>query len=80
MMLQEAFDDKPPLVVYQTGSGRGYSFLNTDGMPGCSLDELPADAGFVEYNSMYFGFRSLYFFALIMYALAFLGSIKARSN
>ena len=34
--------------------------------------------GFVEYNSMYFGFRSLYFFALIMYALAYLGSIRAR--
>jgi SAM-dependent methyltransferase len=30
--------------------------------------------GFLEYNSMYFGFRSLYLFALIMYVFAFLGS------
>lgn len=34
--------------------------------------------GFIEYNSMYFGFRSLYFFALIMYGFAFLGSIRRR--
>jgi hypothetical protein len=31
--------------------------------------------GFLEYNSMFFGFRSLYLFALVMYALAFLGSV-----
>ena len=30
--------------------------------------------GFLEYNSMYFGFRSLYFFCIFMYILAFLGS------
>ncbi len=32
--------------------------------------------GFIEYNSMYFGFRSLYLFALVMYALAFIGSLR----
>jgi MFS family permease len=32
--------------------------------------------GFLEYNSMYFGFRSLYFLALIMYGFAFLGSLR----
>ncbi|MFH0731780.1 MAG: hypothetical protein V2A72_02530 [Candidatus Omnitrophota bacterium] len=31
--------------------------------------------GFFEYNSMYFGFRSLYLFAIIMYAFAFFASI-----
>ncbi|HEV8485899.1 MAG TPA: hypothetical protein VGV87_20320 [Blastocatellia bacterium] len=31
--------------------------------------------GFLEYNSMYFGFRFLYVLALIMYGCAFLGSI-----
>jgi hypothetical protein len=31
--------------------------------------------GFLEYNSMFFGFRSLYLFALVMYALAFLGTV-----
>lgn len=31
--------------------------------------------GFLEYNSMYFGFRSLYLFALVMYGLAFIGSL-----
>ena len=36
--------------------------------------------GFIEYNSMYFGFRSLYVFALIMYGFAFLGSIRAKNN
>jgi len=35
--------------------------------------------GFLEYNSMYFGFRSLYFIALIMYAIAFLGSMRSRA-
>jgi SAM-dependent methyltransferase len=35
--------------------------------------------GFVEYNSMYFGFRSLYVFALVMYGLAFLGSTRVKS-
>lgn len=34
--------------------------------------------GFLEYNSMYFGFRSLYFLALITYGLAFICSLKAR--
>jgi hypothetical protein len=34
--------------------------------------------GFLEYNSMYFGFRSLYFVALAMYGFAFFGSIRAR--
>jgi SAM-dependent methyltransferase len=32
--------------------------------------------GFLEYNSMYFGFRSLYFLAGAMYLLAFLGSAR----
>jgi hypothetical protein len=31
--------------------------------------------GFLEYNSMYFGFRSLYVLALAMYFLAFLTSV-----
>jgi hypothetical protein len=35
--------------------------------------------GFLEYNSMYFGFRSLYVIALTMYALAFFCSGRARS-
>lgn len=30
--------------------------------------------GFLEYNSMYFGFRSLYLFAFFMYVLAFISS------
>ena len=30
--------------------------------------------GFLEYNSMYFGFRSLYFLAVAMYICAFIGS------
>lgn len=30
--------------------------------------------GFLEYNSMYFGFRSLYVIALLMYAVAYLGT------
>lgn len=34
--------------------------------------------GFLEYNSMYFGFRSLYLIALVTYGLAFLGSIRIR--
>jgi hypothetical protein len=32
--------------------------------------------GFLEYNSMYFGFRSLYVIALALYALAFLFSVR----
>ena len=32
--------------------------------------------GFLEYNSMYFGFRSLYIFALLMYMIAFISSLK----
>ncbi len=35
--------------------------------------------GFLEYNSMYFGFRSLYLFALGMYILAFLFSSRRAS-
>lgn len=34
--------------------------------------------GFLEYNSMYFGLRSLYFLALIMYGFAFFGSLRVR--
>jgi hypothetical protein len=34
--------------------------------------------GLLEYNSMYFGFRALYILALIMYGLAFLGSIWSK--
>ncbi|HXC51781.1 MAG TPA: hypothetical protein VN634_12900 [Candidatus Limnocylindrales bacterium] len=32
--------------------------------------------GFLEYNSMYFGFRSLYVFALVLYAMAFVFSTR----
>jgi len=32
--------------------------------------------GFLEYNSMYFGFRSLYIFALVMYGISYLGSYR----
>lgn len=32
--------------------------------------------GFLEYNSMYFGFRSLYIFAAILYFIAFLGALR----
>lgn len=35
--------------------------------------------GFLEYNSMYFGFRSLYIIAFIMYLFAFLGIGKESS-
>ena len=35
--------------------------------------------GFLEYNSMYFGFRSLYIFALVVYALAFLTSLRTKN-
>jgi len=34
--------------------------------------------GFLEYNSMYFGFRSLYVFALVLYGLAFLSDMRRR--
>jgi len=33
--------------------------------------------GFLEYNSMYFGFRSLYIIALFTYVLAFASSVLA---
>jgi hypothetical protein len=36
--------------------------------------------GFLEYNSMYFGFRSLYFLALAIYGLAFLSQLKPRGR
>jgi SAM-dependent methyltransferase len=36
--------------------------------------------GFLEYNAMYFGFRSLYVIALAMYALAFFWSGRNGSN
>jgi spermidine synthase len=32
--------------------------------------------GFLEYNAMYFGFRSLYLLAMAMYGLAFWGSLR----
>jgi hypothetical protein len=32
--------------------------------------------GFLEYNSMYFGFRSLYLLALAMYFRAFVTSVR----
>ena len=35
--------------------------------------------GFLEYNSMYFGLRSLYFLAIVMYTLAFLTSVRPRT-
>ncbi|MFH1772489.1 MAG: hypothetical protein ABH872_06700 [Candidatus Omnitrophota bacterium] len=35
--------------------------------------------GFVEYNSMYFGFRALYVIALAMYVLAFVSSRKKHA-
>jgi hypothetical protein len=34
--------------------------------------------GFLEYNSMYFGFRSLYVLALVLYAIAFLTTLRNR--
>ncbi|MEI8344779.1 MAG: hypothetical protein WCG06_01760 [Candidatus Omnitrophota bacterium] len=34
--------------------------------------------GFLEYNSLYFGFRSLYFFAIAMYALAYFLAPRSR--
>lgn len=34
--------------------------------------------GFLEYNAMYFGYRSLYLFAFLMYALAFIGSMRKK--
>lgn len=36
--------------------------------------------GFLEYNSMYFGFRSLYIIAFAMYLLAFFGGTKETSH
>jgi hypothetical protein len=36
--------------------------------------------GFLEYNSMYFGFRSLYLVALVVYGLAFASTLMSRSN
>lgn len=36
--------------------------------------------GCLEYNSMYFGYRSLYILALVLYALAFLSSIMRRKT
>jgi len=36
--------------------------------------------GFLEYNSMYFGFRSLYVLALGLYALAFLTTRRNRAR
>ena len=36
--------------------------------------------GFLEYNSMYFGFRSLYLLALVLYALAFLTTNRTRED
>lgn len=35
--------------------------------------------GFLEYNSMYFGFRSLYFFALVLYGLAFVTALRPKA-
>lgn len=35
--------------------------------------------GFLEYNSMYFGFRSLYFLAIFMYALSFFSAKKLQA-
>jgi len=34
--------------------------------------------GFLEYNSMYLGYRSLYLLALVMYGLAFVFSVRRR--
>ncbi len=34
--------------------------------------------GFLEYNSMYYGFRMLYYIAFIMYCFAFVGSAMAK--
>jgi hypothetical protein len=36
--------------------------------------------GFLEYNSLYFGFRSLYWFALALYGLAFVASLRGRGG
>jgi len=34
--------------------------------------------GFLEYNSMYFGFRSLDVLALVLYAITFLTTLRNR--
>ncbi len=34
--------------------------------------------GFVEYNSLFFGYRSLYIFALLMYVCAMISSVKQK--
>lgn len=36
--------------------------------------------GFLEYNSMYFGFRSLYILAILVYVIAFWGSKRPNNN
>jgi SAM-dependent methyltransferase len=36
--------------------------------------------GFIEYNSMYFGYKALYFIALIIYALALFDSLRTKNN
>jgi SAM-dependent methyltransferase len=36
--------------------------------------------GCLEYNSMYFGYRSLYVLALVLYALAFVSSLVSRKS
>ncbi len=36
--------------------------------------------GFIEYNSLYFGYRSLYLFALAMYVLALCFALKGRKG
>jgi hypothetical protein len=36
--------------------------------------------GFCEYNSMYFGFRSLYVIALAVYALALVATVLSRKR
>ncbi len=36
--------------------------------------------GLLEYNSMYFGYRTLYIFALVIYALAFVSSLSLKKT
>jgi hypothetical protein len=55
--------------------------MNDLGSPGRALSSnlLGAMAdGFLEYNSLYIGFRSLYFFALVLYVCAYLSTVMRK--
>lgn len=62
----------------------GFAFSVELGKSGSVAEALSSNllgamlGGFLEYNSMYFGFRALYFIALAMYVFAFFGVIRAK--